>query len=82
MRRSAKKMDCIKICSMCTNEEDTCGECTESAAQTALEYREMLKQIEWAYKFDGGDMFCPVCKNDIRDDHKKGCKLAELLKEE
>ena len=58
--------------------------CTENTAQTALAYREMLKELEWCsidYE-NRTESCCPVCGGWQKEGHIDDCELAALLKEE
>jgi hypothetical protein len=82
-----RELNCIENCSMFTEPDGICGECTESAAKTALAYREMLKQLEWSHKgtfnlYNGYAFnYCPMCGKHKEQGHSDICKLAELLRE-
>ena len=76
-----REMNCVKDCSMCTDKNGTCGECTEAAAKTALVYRYMLGKHVWHKRSSDGEYFCIECRNNKKIGHERGCELAALLKE-
>lgn len=73
---------CEKIsCDNCNMLTDYAGYCAQAAAETALSYRDMLKQLEWReIPYIGTP--CPICGNLKRMGHTDDCELKKLLGEE
>ena len=68
-------------CSKCGLQTNAIYTCVESLAETALEYREMLKKIEFAKYGNYIADECIICGNARYQGHKVDCKLGNLLKE-
>jgi hypothetical protein len=57
------------------------GKLVENRDSLMVEYKNMLKELQWIMDEDWQEKLCPICESWERAGHDENCRLGKLLEQ-